>query len=63
MRMRKRWPFALVLLVFLFLVPVMFGKEGQEGVPELLLMVTGVFQQLIQLCQVGHTKMQALQEH
>jgi len=48
--------FTVVLLVSLLLVPVMFGEEGQEGVPELLPVVSGVFQQFIQLNQVGYGK-------
>ena len=55
--------FALVLLVFLLLVPVMFGEEGQERIAELPLVVTRVFQQVIQLYQVGYPKIETLQEH
>ena len=55
--------FTVVLLVSLLLVPVMFGEEGQEGVPELLPVVRGVFQQFIQLNQVGYSKVETLQEH
>ena len=55
--------FPVVLLVFFLLVPVVLGKEGKEGIPELLFVITGVFQQLIQLDQVGYSKVQTLQEH
>ena len=55
--------FLMVTLVFPLLVPVVFGKEGQEGIPEFLLVVRRVFQQLIQLHQVRYAKVQTLKEH
>ena len=50
-------------LMFLLLVPVVFGQEGQKGVPVCLLVEPGVFHKLIQLGQVSDPKMVALQQH
>ena len=55
--------FLMFLLVFFLLVPIVLGEEGEEGIPEFLLVVPGVFQQLIELYQVRYAQMQTLQEH
>ena len=58
------WLFFLpILLVLFLLVPVVFGDEGKERIPELLLVVPGVFQQFIQLHQIRYPEVQTLQEH
>lgn len=54
--------FGVILLMFHFLVTVVLGQEGQEGVPELLSVVPGMLHQLIQLRQVGDRQVQALKE-
>ena len=40
----------------------MLGEKSQEGIPVLLLVITGMFQELIQLRQVGDREVEALEE-
>ena len=55
--------FLVVLLVLFLLFPVVFGEEGEEGIPVLLMVVPGVFQELVQLGKVRHAQVEALKQH
>lgn len=54
--------FPVFLGVVLFLRAVMLRQKGEEVVSELLLMIAGVFDQLVKLDQVSKRNPDALQE-
>lgn len=57
-----RFFFRVFLGMVFFLRTVVLGQKGTEVVSELLLMITGVLDQLVKTDQVGKGYMDALQE-